>query len=311
MQDLSFSNIEKHLGPAKDRFFGDGFKHVEYSARHVNLTESAVDSNITLSYPANWSKKNDSGELIPHLSTIDALTISINLSQDILLNRFKSIDHCWVRRISIKAGNKPEEDLININAKITKENQVLDSQGDTNLFFFGNVGAMTVQLELIMPAAHEVNTVRDSAEKNCYSLHFKNRTQFIDDIIFYSPLSAISKLFIADDNEPHFSLGGIEANYPNIMNPVDSLVSHAQIAQALLYKLDGLTRGESNTLWMRSLNIIAENPAKRIAATRLLVTELKRANIVSVKGKNWRIAEVAGHMNGITLSSSVAHLLPL
>ncbi|WP_272481116.1 AvrD family protein, partial [Pseudomonas avellanae] len=46
-------------------------------------------------------------------------------------------------------------------------------------------------------------------------------------------------------------------------------------------------------------------------ANSTLVTELKRANIVSVKGKNWRIAEVAGHMNGITLSSSVAHLLPL
>nr|UVN18024.1 hypothetical protein pPsy0479b_00066 [Pseudomonas syringae] len=28
MQDLSFSTIENHLGPAKDRFFGDGFKHV-------------------------------------------------------------------------------------------------------------------------------------------------------------------------------------------------------------------------------------------------------------------------------------------
>lgn len=62
---------------------------------------------------------------------------------------------------------------------------------------------------------------------------------------------------------------------------------------------------------MRNLNIIAENPAKRRAATRLLVTELKRANIVSLKGENWRVAEVAGHMNGITFSSSVAHLLPL
>ncbi|RML87034.1 AvrD family protein [Pseudomonas savastanoi] len=311
MQDLSFSTIENHLGPAKDRFFGDGFKHVEYSARHVNLTESAANASISLSYPANWSKKNDSGELIPHLSSIDALTISINLSQDILLNRFKSIDHCWVRRISIRAGKKPEEDLRNINAKITKESQGLDSQGDTNLIFGGNVGTMTVQLEFIIPAAHEVDTIKDSTEKNCYSLHFKNRTQFIDDIIFYSPLNAISKLFVANDNEPHFLPGGIEANYPNIINPVDSLVSYAQIAQALLYKLDGLTRGESNTLWMRNLNIIAENPAKRRAATRLLVTELKRANIVSLNGENWRVAEVAGHMNGITFSSSVAHLLPL
>nr|WP_260630640.1 AvrD family protein [Pseudomonas syringae] len=59
---------------------------------------------MSLSYPANWSKRTIVGELIPHLSSIDALTISINLSQDILLNRFKSIDHCWVRRISIKAG---------------------------------------------------------------------------------------------------------------------------------------------------------------------------------------------------------------
>ncbi|RMS79211.1 AvrD family protein [Pseudomonas savastanoi] len=311
MQDLRFSNIENHLGPAKDRFFGDGFKHVEYSARHVNLTESAVDANITLSYPANWSKKNGSGELVPHLSTIGALTISTNLTQDILLNSVKSIDHCWVKRISIKAGNKPEEDLRNINAKITKESQGLDSQGDAYLIFGGNVGTMKFQLEVIMAAAHEIETVKDSAEKSCYSLHFKNRTQFIDDIIFYSPLNAISTLFVAYDKERHFSLGGIEANYPNIMNPVDSLVSHAQIAQALLYKLDGLTRGESNTLWMRSLNIIAENPAKRIAATRLLVTELKRANIVSVKDKSWRVAEVAGYMNGITLSSSVAHLLPL
>ncbi|MGF6398609.1 hypothetical protein ABH905_002275 [Pseudomonas frederiksbergensis] len=309
MQDFSFSHIENHLGPATDRFFGGGFKHVEYGTRHLSLTESTVVSSVSLSYPAGWSKKIGSGELVPHLSTIDALAIAINLCQDILLKTFKNIDCFWVKKISIKAGKKPEEDLSDIKAQMTEESTCVDSHGDTHFLFDGRVGVMALQLEVVMPAAYEVDIDRESVGNSYYALGFRKRTQLIDDIVFDSPLKAISKLIVVDD-EPDLPSSGIEANYPHVVTPIDAFVSHLQIAQVLLYKLDGLKRGESNTLWMRSTHITAEDPAKRSATARVLMTELKGANIVSVKGEDWRVAEIVGHLSGMTVSCSVAHLLP-
>jgi hypothetical protein len=309
MQDVTFSHIENHLGPAADRFFGGGFKRVEYGTRHLSLSERAVVSSVSLSYPTGWSKKIGSGELVPHLSTIDAFAIAINLCQDVLLEKFGNIDCFWVKRISIKAGKKPEEDLRDIKAQMQEEATSVDEQGDVHFVFTGHVGAMALQLEVIKPVAHDARLDRESQGHSYYAMGFRKRTQLIDDIVFDSPLKAISKLVVVDE-EPDLIRGGIEANYPHVVTPIDAFVSHLQIAQVLLYKLDGLKRGESNTLWMRTTHITAEDPAKRSATARVLMTELKDANVVSVKGEDWRVAEIVGHLNGMTVSCSVAHLLP-
>ncbi|MGZ0782535.1 AvrD family protein [Pseudomonas saponiphila] len=309
MQDVNFSHIENHLGPAADRFFGAGFKRVKYGTRHLSLTDTSVDSSISLSYPAGWSKKIGSGELVPHLSTIDALAIAINLCQDVLLEKFANVDCCWVRRISIKAGKKPEEDLREIQAHMHEELPQVDTQGDTCLAFSGHVGAMALQLEIVRPAAADGRANQDGSGNNYYVEGFRKRTQLIDDIVFDSPLKAISKLVVVDE-EPGSARGGIEASYPQVVTPIDAFVSHLQIAQVLLYKLDNLQRGQSNTLWMRTTTITAQDPARRSAQARVLMTELKDANIVTVKGEDWRVAEIVGHLSGMTLSCSVAHLLP-
>lgn len=309
MQDVSFSRIENHLGPAADRFFGAGFKRVEYGTRHLSLSDNGVVSSVSLNYPSGWSKKIGSGELVPHLSTIDALAIAINLCQDVLLKKINNIDLLWVKEVSIKAGKKPEEDLRDIKAHMNEQSTHVDSEGNTHFLFGGLVGPMVLNLEVIMPANRDSGHDGEASGNTYYSLGYRKRTQLIDDIVFDSPLKAISKLVVVDD-DPDLPRSGIEASYPHVVTPIDAFVSHLQIAQVLLYKLDDLERGESNTLWMRATHISAEDPAKCRATARVLMTELRGANIVSVKDQNWRVAEIVGHSSGMTVSCSVAHLLP-
>lgn len=309
MQDVNFSHIENHLGPAADRFFGAGFKRVEYGTRHLSLSDHAVVSSVSLSYPAGWSKKIGSGELVPHLSTIDALAIAVNLCQDVLLEKSANVDGFWIKRISIKAGKKPEEDLRDIKAQMQEGKTRVDEQGNTLFIFNGHVGGMSLQVEIIKPANHDAGLEHEHSCSSYYAAGFRKRKQLIDDIVFDSPLKAISKLVVVDE-EPNMLRAGIEADYPDAVTPIDAFVSHLQIAQVLLYKLDGLKRGESNTLWMRATHITAQDPAKRSATARVLMTELKDANIISVKGENWRVADIVGQLCGLTVSCSVAHLLP-
>lgn len=309
MQDVSFSHIENHLGPAAGRFFGAGFKRVEYGTRYLSLSDNAVVSSVSLNYPTGWSKKIGRGELVPHLSTIDALAIAINLCQEVLRKKIENLDLLWVKEISIRAGKKPEEDLRDIKAQMNEQSTRVDPEGNTHYLFSGHVGLMMLELEVIMPAGLDAGPDGEEAGNGYYAMGFKKRTQLIDDIIFDSPLKAISKLVVVDD-DPDMPRSGIQASYPHVVTPIDAFVSHLQIAQVLLYKLDDLKRGESNTLWMRTTHISAEDPAKCRATARLLVTELKGANIVSVTDQNWRVAEIVGHSSGMTVSCSVAHLLP-
>jgi len=81
-----YASIDDILGPAAQRFFGDGHRRVRQMLRNVTVDGDGrgghrVRGCASVSYPADWSVKSVSDELRPHLSSIDALLLAVALGE--------------------------------------------------------------------------------------------------------------------------------------------------------------------------------------------------------------------------------------
>src|ERR1700738_3999369 len=84
-QQLLLHSIDDYLGPAKNRFFSRGYQRADYEVYNLTvIPEGAGDAGATaganLRYPADWSQKNGT-DLRPHLSTVDALVLGVQLAE--------------------------------------------------------------------------------------------------------------------------------------------------------------------------------------------------------------------------------------
>jgi hypothetical protein len=102
-------------------------------------------------------------------------------------------------------------------------------------------------------------------------------------------------------------LGGAHGPAPSML---DGLVCLAQLAQVLAYRLDGIERGQSHTLWMRRL--AQSSPASPRPATGPVTATLalQRSRVLAFGDGLWRTLDVAGELHGIRARSSIAHQLP-
>src|SRR5262249_53707404 len=78
--------IDDLLGSAAQRFFGDGHRRISQLLRDITVHSDGAGGHRVLgcasvSYPPDWSVKNSAAELRPHLSTIDALLLSVALGE--------------------------------------------------------------------------------------------------------------------------------------------------------------------------------------------------------------------------------------
>lgn len=122
----------------------------------------------------------------------------------------------------------------------------------------------------------------------------------------------IREIVLKSDQESYgkvLSRTGIAQSY----SAVDAFVSTLQLGQALLYSLDNIQRKESNTLWMRSTEILfpPEDPLKFFSSHALRV-DLENPRIVIKDGKKWRLGTIVTKQGSkdINIKCSVAHQLP-
>lgn len=143
----SFSDL---LGPSRNRYLSNGFRHVSHTVRDLHL-----DGNVNtvgrakVEYPEDWSKKGQEA-LPPHLSTIDGIVLSSEAAEHSL--RYKTgltDDHirtCWIKSITLRSGRAPYTDLDNIGIQCASE------RGSEHLGFTCTVGNFQVALQIGIPA---------------------------------------------------------------------------------------------------------------------------------------------------------------
>jgi hypothetical protein len=103
---------------------------------------------------------------------------------------------------------------------------------------------------------------------------------------------------------------GIESWYAPTLSLIDAIAVSAQLSQALLYELDGVSRGDTSTLWMRRFSAQRKTPYQPIETPSICTLGTKSSRLREMGGAKWRMADLKARISGIEGSFSIAHALP-
>ena len=330
---LMLSNIDDYLGPAETRFFSRGYQRARYDVGDVTVDRGrrAVAARANVAYPADWSRKQEQTDLRPHLSTIDALVLGVQCAEVELIHahlldrdRRRS---SRLRKVTLRAGTAPQEELQDITISATWLDSRPQRSGDGWRQVSRHecrVGSLRVRTEIEHPAgepAGDTGHVRhDSLEaalgspgSRFYGAGFQRRRHVIEDVeVDVDKLTTQATARFVGEPDPGCAEGLDGGTHPSI-SLVDCFVVNLQLAQVLMYELDGIRRSESNTLWMM------QTVLERAAGTAPLgdpsislpvETAIISKKPVSLRGATWRTADLRGELGGVSLRSSFAHELP-
>jgi hypothetical protein len=303
--------VDDYLGPGAKRFFSAGYRRVGYTFGPVvadvrSEHDTSVTTQVGLSYPADWSKKLAGADLRPHLSTIDAILLGVQLAELCVVRTFRldadAHRALWVRRIRIRAGQSPEEDL----AELPLEGRLTGTGAGTVLpavsFVDCRVGAMRVRCEVehaggpahpghdLLPT---VETLLGPAKNRYYGTGFTRGDHRIDELAL-DGLTASARVDLTDAGATQ----GAEAAYAPAPTMVDAFATGLQLAQILLYELDGMHRRDSNTLWMRSTTLTSDSPHRTFRPGLRLHTRLENIRLVEMNDGVWRTADIHTELGG-------------
>lgn len=341
--ELHFSSIDDVLGPADGRFFGAGYKRIDrevsdvwFGRREVSGGDAEraaggalVAARARLSYPGSWSTKGSGRALVPHLSTIDALVIAVQLAEASLLYRTRASEtdrrRMWVRGFRMRAGSSPVEDLADFPVEARAIRSVPlphdeTSDGATHATgFAATVGTIRVHVDIAhggqvreyRPAFSEtLGGILGPARERYFGDAYTRPEVGIEDVLLDPAEQSVgARMDPGERLLPLFGCTGLGAAYLPSLTVVDALIAMPQLGQVLLYDLDGIDRGSSETLWMRSVSASTTTPHTPSETFRAHA-RVTRAGTVPMGGATWRTADLAGDFRGMTLTASLAHRLP-
>jgi len=323
-----YLHIDDVLGPASKRFFGDGYRRVRQRLMDIRIDMDEpgrvrLSGAAEIGYPADWSVKEEFSELRPHLSTLDAAVIAIELGEYYLAYWLRLCtdqrERAWLRSFEIKAGSKPQLDLSDVTAEavVTAGEPVPSVAGTWISSVQGRVGSLKFMFEIV----HEPGTPREecwSSEGDCqllgdhgaryYTEGFKRSGRDIEAISVRPEIGSVNALVTI--REPGTACAGLGAAYRPTLSMIDTLMTIAPMTQALLYNLDHVERKASSTLWMRRVQCAAARPSQPISDPFTATVSITKSRITEMQGMRWRSADMSYQILGMEGSLSVAHGLP-
>ncbi|WP_159944511.1 MULTISPECIES: AvrD family protein [unclassified Nocardiopsis] len=328
----SISTVDEILGPGEKRFFGSGFRRVDYRYHDTKVSAEPdqqkveVTSGMTVRYPEDWSRKGTERKIVPHFSTIDALVAAAELSELCVTGRSGNGDpetsSAWLRSVRILAGGTPMEELDRIPLRAVRRSlaPLAEDPSWSVSVVDGTVGNMRVGCEVIHrtgtgPRGEHVYSSPDDvlgeAGDRYFGKGFTSRRQEIRNVVVDpNGLRARADLSLHQDGPYARSGTGLEADYQPSVSMVDGFVTALQLAQIMLYDLDGIRREDSNTLWMRQTVLRAARPNRPAGADRVgVTTTITEPALIRMGGFPWRTGDIVGEFDGLRVTCSVAHRL--
>jgi hypothetical protein len=315
---MAYTSIDEILGPRHSRYFGDGFKGVRRSLCGFDFDADTrtLHAKATVAYPEKWSTKKQGKLLTPHLSTLDAMYLHSCLGEWLLFACFDvdgSPTPFNLRRIEVKAGTLPQEDLSCIPISISIEN----TERTTNEFcryrstIVARIGSMAVSSEFEHNGIERENRqlgippLFDAASafpltRECQLSMRTDRAQQLERIRIDSSNRKIGA---------NFEIRSQEQYQPEFITPIEAVAAIAQLAQVLIYRMDGLDRSQTDTLWMR--HILYESIGHdRPTETRSADAWIDSDKSIQKAGQHWRVYRVLGRLGASRGTCSITHRLP-
>ncbi|WP_416969612.1 AvrD family protein [Streptomyces sp. 4F14] len=327
---LALGDVEDYLGPAEGRYFGGGFRRVRQRLTALHLTGcpqvTQATATASVGYPADWSAKGTGG-LVPHLSTIDALVLAARTAELLLTHAYGldagSRSRMWLRRIVIRAGNRPQEDLARLPVHGTADpaESVAVADGLRTSAVRVGIGSMDVRCEIqhedqggYRPSRsalyEDADTALGTPGGPYCAERFRRRGQRVTRLAV-DAAAGRADAEVALTPAPGESAGtGLEAAYAPSASMVDAIAVIGQLAQVLMYELDGLTRGGSDTLWLRRAELATDLPLRAVDRAFPAHARVADTRLVDIDEDRWRVCDLTYGFHGITGTFSVTHRLP-
>ncbi|MGW4114052.1 AvrD family protein [Actinosynnema sp. NPDC004786] len=303
--------VDALLGDRDRRYFGNGFRQGVVRLRTVDRAPG-VDGAMrsvglgSVEYPAPWSVKA-AGPQDVHVSTIDAYLLAVSAASSLLgrerAGAGRPLGASWVRRCAIKAGSVPIEDgLDRIPVSATRVRGSSDPAVPTLSVAVGGM-AVTVEVDpgdaVRFPSAVDVPRTYRTTVADLVDVEVAPGSAEVSATVVYRTGQAEGESF------PE-----IESRYPESVTFAEAFADMLQLGQVGLYALDGVSRADSGTLWMRSTLFEATSPLRPRVPGDRITAEIRSPRVVTMRGRRWRVATLRSRRASMTLSCSVAHALP-
>lgn len=295
-------DLEQYLGPASSRFFSEGYKASSHAFSSLELSPDGLElaGEVTIDYASGWSQKQNIDQQ-PHLSTVDVMVIGVRCAVRLLraaaetTTRDKATIH--IEKIVVIAGTAPVEDLtgLPLTAKVLR---TVTRDGNLTVHVETKVSSMTVRVAVCLYTDGTVQNSR-ALDSDYWDGGYRVGGHTMGPVrLEDSPLSA------------HSTLRSWRSNSSTASEPtyLDAFVVLMQLGQVLLYESDGITRAESNTLWMQQVVLTATSMrGGGIDSAEMRLVETEK---IKLGTSCWTNATFQGEAAGFALSASFAHQLP-
>ncbi len=252
----SIDSLDEMLGPAQGRYFGAGFREVGSTLDVTSNINGDLSAVAHLSYPESWSIDSAGRPRRAHVSSIDAIVLSLQLV-DLLSPELDTLENSRLRVASVllRAGAEPWYDIKCVPVTLSGEHRI---GGYT---VQGRVGGVKVAIQL---EASENSFVGSADEHiahapNVYRELFKQTLTATDVVALdlqRGELHAKHRWSHSAGDTAPVGVGAAGWPSPTI---IDYLVTMGQLTQALVYAVSGTNRATAGPLWMRSMSIVTQN----------------------------------------------------
>ena len=254
--------ISELLGPKGNRYFSNGYKSIEILYGDFAQNDGNLFTTIQAKSGGSWSKKNEKN-MSPHLGTTEFIAIAAVMTQHLLEKEMQlsndEIERSWISRFvcKIKQCTEIDQHYIPVSSKVVSTEVLagfLQSQVQIQ------IGTLQATLFVCHPPAGSSNQYKkDAGSINLYQKGYKLRDLSIYDVVLDRENKTSSgNVFLYEEN---IQKNGIGAKYPGMIL-TDLILVTGQLAQALLYNLNGKDRENSNNMWLREVDVRSDIPPR-------------------------------------------------
>lgn len=316
----TYCDFDQCLGTAENRYFGEGYLRVTraVSGIELNQDEKKFWGIGHIEHSGSWSKKGDE-EQEAHLSSVDAILLAWHLCEAFIEAEFSlsalEMSNAWVCEISVRAGSQPLTALsaFGISGALVSVNDDATNSGST---YRCTIGPLVVDMTVRHPTGNRHSTtVQPSGMTKSLTQRRECPTPLPTPVrltqVVVDTEKATSAATFQVDALHNRTEEGLEAAYSSGISIVDAVVLVAQLAQTYLYTMDNLDRADSNTLWMRRIQISIATPVRAPQGEVTVTINAANPKTLDMRSAGvWRLSDFELHdYCGISGKTSVAHQL--
>jgi len=277
------------LGDPATRYFGHGFKHVAYEVRlagvHPDVTGKIhLHGTGIVRYPTAWSLDARGQSRETHLSSIDAIILTVRLLETASeTDTLHLVRNATIRSIALRAGLSPHTRLDDVDIDIAViTHPAFDALVDVRAVIGG------IRIAAIL--------IPTSIESPGQFAPYRDGVGVVD---LDSTLLEVSGASIVTRHRADFPAAqatGIESSIWPGLTHVHNVVLFGQIAQVLASVTEGIERGSIDNLWMREMFLRRSDKASGDTFSSL--STLQEHRVIERGGRR---------LHSLTMSSASEH----